>query len=228
MKVLVIVALLAVVRALALAAVPGVVAGQTSTSQQLYAAQRLSELEAVGGVGRTSVPMLITQPVDHFNSSDTRVWQQRYWMSAEPFQLGARAPIFFHAGPENALGDWTVWEGVLVQTTWAIQLRGVSIASEHRYFGESLPFGNESFTPTNLHYLTVENTLADYAAIVQHVRELFGAVSGQNPVVCSGGSYGGFLSWALRALHPEAVDAAVASGAPTKLLGLVDNDTWYE
>ena len=56
---------------------------------------------------------------------------------------------------------------------------------EHRYFGESLPFGNESYTNENLRFLTVENDLADCVAILQHVRM---QAPGGHPVMAFGGS----------------------------------------
>ena len=37
---------------------------------------------------------------------------------------------------------------------------GLVVSVEHRYFGESLPFGNESYTNAHLKYLTVANDLA--------------------------------------------------------------------
>jgi hypothetical protein len=31
---------------------------------------------------------------------------------------------------------------------------------EHRYYGESLPFGSDSFTARNISYLTIEQAMA--------------------------------------------------------------------
>jgi hypothetical protein len=43
---------------------------------------------------------------------------------------------------------------------------GYIIFAEHRYYGESLPFGEYSFTPQNISYLSAEQGLADYATMV--------------------------------------------------------------
>ncbi len=67
----------------------------------------------------------------------------------------------------------------------------VSLASEHRYFGESLPFGNNSFLPGNVGYLSPEQALADYATYLTETN------THNCPVVAFGGSYGGMLTaWA--------------------------------
>jgi hypothetical protein len=35
-----------------------------------------------------------------------------------------------------------------------------------RYYGQSLPFGNASYTPEHIGYFTSEQALADYAQLV--------------------------------------------------------------
>ena len=41
-----------------------------------------------------------------------------------------------------------------------------------RYYGESLPFGLD-FSPANMGYLAVEQALADYAVLVQQLKETY-------------------------------------------------------
>ena len=40
-----------------------------------------------------------------------------------------------------------------------------------RYYGKSLPFGGASFVPQYIRYLTVEQALADYALLIEKLKE---------------------------------------------------------
>ena len=54
-----------------------------------------------------------------------------------------------------------------------------------RYYGQSLPFGNQSFDPGKVHYLNMEQAIADYAVLIEHLREQFKFTR----VVAFGGRY---------------------------------------
>lgn len=49
-------------------------------------------------------------------------------------------------------------------------MRGPIVFAEHRFFGESLPKGNQSYKQTNLRYLTIEQSLEDFAQLIEYVR----------------------------------------------------------
>ena len=66
---------------------------------------------------------------------------------------------------------------------------------EHRFYGQSLPFGNASFSNDALQYLSIEQALADYAEVIGALPDLIGcrgtganAVAGRCDVVLFGGS----------------------------------------
>ncbi len=59
---------------------------------------------------------------------------------------------------------------------------------EHRYFGESLPFRNNSFTAKNLRYFTLENVMADAVSFVDFVRTNVIAAA-HSKVIVVGGTY---------------------------------------
>lgn len=54
-----------------------------------------------------------------------------------------------------------------------------------RYYGKSLPFGDDSFSTQNIGYLTIEQALADYSYLVQYLKDKFNATDA--PVIAFGG-----------------------------------------
>mgnify|MGYP005986851637 FL=1 len=91
------------------------------------------------------------------------------------------------------------------------------VFAEHRYYGESLPFGNLSFsTPAHLGYLTANQALADYVYLINYLQTEHSRSAYLNkvPVVAFGGSYGGMLASWLRMKYPASVIGAIASSAP--------------
>lgn len=63
---------------------------------------------------------------------------------------------------------------------------------QHRYYGESMPFGSKAKAYNNsksLAYLTAEQALADFAVLLTDLKRNLSAES--SPVVLFGGSYGG-------------------------------------
>jgi lysosomal Pro-X carboxypeptidase len=67
---------------------------------------------------------------------------------------------------------------------------------QHRYYGESMPFGSKDKAYNNsrsLAYLTAEQALADYAVLITDLKRNLSAQG--SPVVLFGGSYGGSKSY---------------------------------
>ena len=83
------------------------------------------------------------------------------------------------------------------------------VYAEHRYYGQSLPYGNNSFTPENMAYLSVENALADFAQLIVELKKTY-----NGPLICFGGSYGGLLSMYMRMTYPNLVNGALAASSP--------------
>ena len=71
----------------------------------------------------------------------------------------------------------------------------LAVSVEHRFYGASIPFNNRSVAM--LKYLTVEQNLADTAAVVLHLQQSIMAEqssTAKRPVINFGGSYSGATS----------------------------------
>jgi pimeloyl-ACP methyl ester carboxylesterase len=90
------------------------------------------------------------------------------------------------------------------------------VFAEHRYYGESMPFGQQSFATRNVGHLSVENALADYARLILHLKANVTDLK-DSPVVVFGGSYGGSLAAYMRMSYPDIVDISLAASSPVLL-----------
>eukprot|EP00026_Physarum_polycephalum_P006678 Phypoly_transcript_06729.p1 GENE.Phypoly_transcript_06729~~Phypoly_transcript_06729.p1 ORF type:complete len:404 (+),score=34.79 Phypoly_transcript_06729:63-1274(+) len=151
-----------------------------------------------------------TQELDHFNTQDNTTFQQRYYVY-DGFWNGT-GPVFFYLGAEIATDPTSLNYTSLNE--WGSELGALLVSAEHRYYGESLPFGPNP-TPTELGYLTVDQALEDYVQIILAVIEQYNATN--LPVFSFGGSYGGLLSSASRVRYPNVYWGAYATGAPVNL-----------
>eukprot|EP01104_Vermistella_antarctica_P006367 TRINITY_DN17070_c0_g1_i1.p1 TRINITY_DN17070_c0_g1~~TRINITY_DN17070_c0_g1_i1.p1 ORF type:complete len:512 (+),score=105.80 TRINITY_DN17070_c0_g1_i1:41-1537(+) len=151
------------------------------------------------------------QTLDHFSfSSKNTTYQQRYLVCDTYYQSGG--PIFFYTGNEGDIVNFYNNTGFVTQVLGP-QFNALIIFAEHRYYGESMPFGPvASFQPGNVQYLTSEQALADYAQLILAVKEEKDLTT--TPVVAFGGSYGGMLSAWFRFKYPNIINGAIAASAP--------------
>lgn len=95
------------------------------------------------------------------------------------------------------------------------------VFAEHRYYGKSLPFGNDSFSDAkHLGYLTSAQAMADYIFLIgylQNTKERTAKL--QHPVIAFGGSYGGMLAAWIRQKYPATILGAISSSAPILQFG---------
>uniref|UniRef100_A0A0N5AXL0 Lysosomal Pro-X carboxypeptidase n=1 Tax=Syphacia muris TaxID=451379 RepID=A0A0N5AXL0_9BILA len=97
----------------------------------------------------------------------------------------------------------------------APQLSAAVIFAEHRFYGKTQPFGNESYTTVkHLGFLSSEQALADFAQLIQFLKENKLQKAKNSPVVAFGGSYGGMLAAWLRLKYPHIVVGSIAASAP--------------
>ena len=95
----------------------------------------------------------------------------------------------------------------------AQRLQGLILTLEHRFYGRSLPFGNDSLTVQNMRLLNSEQALKDLAYFTEQVttKGLHGVKN--NPWISIGGSYPGALSAGYRYKYPHLTIGAIASSA---------------
>uniref|UniRef100_A0A8C9WAF8 Lysosomal Pro-X carboxypeptidase n=1 Tax=Scleropages formosus TaxID=113540 RepID=A0A8C9WAF8_SCLFO len=154
------------------------------------------------------IPLL---QIDHFGFFEDGTFKQRYLVNDQHWHEEGN-PILFYTGNE---GDIT-WFCNNTGFMWDVaeELGAMLVFAEHRYYGESMPFGQDSYKDAkHLNYLTSEQALADFAVLI---RELKKTVPGaqDSPVVAIGGSYGGMLSAWMRMKYPNVVVGALAASAP--------------
>lgn len=146
--------------------------------------------------------------VDNFGF-DQRVFNMRVFTNAKNWIPGG--PILFYTGNEGPIETFIDASGNL--PVMAGELKALLIFAEHRYFGESMPFGANSFNSQDQSkYLSPHQALADYARYIASLK--IDPNYSQSAVIVVGGSYGGMLSAWFRIKYPHLVDGALAASAP--------------
>lgn len=182
-------------------------------------------------------------PVDHFNSSDNRMYNNRYWVNSSFYE--PNGPIFwFDAGEQNAqpLVPYFLGEvaGPSAVMTMARRFKGLAVLVEHRFYGGleegSYPYPINQTTGDLLDYngyalLNTEQALEDTVYFANHFQptglEQYWPIFSPNttPWIWLGGSYPGIRGAQLRIRNPETFYATWASSAPTE--AAVDMWTYY-
>jgi pimeloyl-ACP methyl ester carboxylesterase len=135
-------------------------------------------------------------------------------------------PIIFYAGNEGDI--WTFFDNSgFMTTTLAKEFGAITVFAEHRYFGESMPFGADSFKRENLPYLTVEQAMEDYVDLIRDFKVQWDIKD--QAVIVGGGSYGGMLAAWLRMKYPQWFAGALAASAPILFFeGYVSEYAYYD
>ncbi|MFH4974701.1 hypothetical protein AB6A40_001410 [Gnathostoma spinigerum] len=152
--------------------------------------------------------------LDHCSYINTKTFKLRYLINTDHFKRDA--PIFFYAGNEGPITHFAENCGFLFDL--APKYNAAVVFAEHRYYGETMPYGEQSFDSIEkLGYLSAEQAIADFADLIVHFREkrLITENDAKNsPVILFGGSYGGMLAAWMRIKYPHLVQGAIASSAP--------------
>jgi hypothetical protein len=163
--------------------------------------------------------------IDHFTNHGvgSETYQMRYLIDDTYFDK-ENGPIIFYAGNEGDV--WTFFDNSgFMTTTLAEKFGALVVFGEHRYFGTSMPFGDDSFNKENLKYLTVEQAMMDYSEFMIDFKSKQGLED--RAVIVGGGSYGGMLSAWLRMKYPHVFQGALAASAPILFFdGYVDPNAY--
>ncbi|KAL5580175.1 hypothetical protein UlMin_012617 [Ulmus minor] len=157
-----------------------------------------------------------TQTLDHFNyrPESYSTFQQRYVINSKYWGgPKSKAPILAFFGAEESLDDDISGIGFLPDN--AQHFKALLLYIEHRYYGKSIPFGSREEAHKNastLGYFNSAQAIADYAAVILHVKKKLHAQN--SPVIVIGGSYGGSLASWFRLKYPHIALGALASSAP--------------
>ena len=79
--------------------------------------------------------MWFTQQLDHFNPTDTRTWQQRFFVNDRYWTKGG--PVFIQIGGEGPADPIWMTEGQWI--TYAQRYGALCVMLEHRFYGKSHP-----------------------------------------------------------------------------------------
>ncbi|KAF5199756.1 Lysosomal pro-x carboxypeptidase [Thalictrum thalictroides] len=155
-----------------------------------------------------------TQTLDHFNyrPDSFTTFQQKYIINSR-YWGGANtsSPIFVYLGAEAPIEE----DVDSILDDYAPIFNALLVYIEHRYYGESVPFGSwkEAYSnTTTLGYFNSAQALADYAELIVNLKHNLTAET--SPVVVVGGSYGGMLASWFRLKYPHIAMGALASSAP--------------
>ena len=166
---------------------------------------------------KASKPQLYDQKLGHFNAYNADKTFKQRWCYNDEYWTGSnkQGPLLFVVGGEG--GNNCGFYGFV--TEFAKEVGGLLLTAEHRFYGESMPFGtsdinnNYILDSNHLGLLQVEQAMADYMELMNYWQtEYFNCT--QCPTIVFGVSYPGELSVWLRLKYPHLFDMSLASSGP--------------
>jgi hypothetical protein len=152
-------------------------------------------------------------PLDHFDANSPS-FKDHYFTDDSYFDANS-GPIFVEMGGEGGVGGARA--GSLHK-----KYKALAVSVEHRFYGKSMPQSANPRTVDNLKYLTVQQNLADTAAIANHVKKQY---AGTHTIINFGGSYSGATAAWFRMTYPNVTSGAISSsGVVNAILNFTDFD----
>ncbi|VDK78526.1 unnamed protein product [Litomosoides sigmodontis] len=159
-----------------------------------------------------------SMPIDHFTYRNVETFSLKYLTNYSYFHCDG--PLFFYAGNEDNIETFAQNTGIMWDL--APRFHAALVFAEHRYYGESKPYGTQSYmNVSRLGYLNDIQALADFAELISFLKtnqkEIgYCPAATETPVIVFGGSYGGMLAAWFRMKYPHIVDGVWASSAPLR------------
>ncbi|XP_074032602.1 putative serine protease K12H4.7 [Leptinotarsa decemlineata] len=162
-----------------------------------------------------------TQILDHFNPTDERTFQQRYFVNKNFVNGTSINTVFLFIGGEGGENGYYTSVGFMAE--YAAEIKALCFSVEHRYYGESRP--TENTTTKDLQFLTSQQALADLAFFVEAMNVKYN-FSQDVKWIAIGGSYAGNLAAWLRLKYPHLITGAMSASGP--LLAKLDFPEYLE
>jgi len=171
---------------------------------------------------------VIELPLDHFDSTDTKTFSNRFWVNTAFYKPGG--PVFFYDAGERGVSDYDTAlsspSHPLMQLTETFN--GVAIVWEHRFYGRSFPFserlsGSQDEGRETYQYLNTEQALEDTVYLASHfepngLEEYWDSLGPQfTPWIWIGGSYPGQRGAMVRRRNAEVFFASWSSSANVEI-----------
>jgi pimeloyl-ACP methyl ester carboxylesterase len=185
----------------------------TSASLDFIAPNIKTKFAKVYETSRAITEVFLPQPLDHFDSSNPNVWEQRVFMNDEHYRLGGPA-LFFFSGKLNP-SDETYWLLNSLGNQIAEEYGGVLYAIEPRYFGDSRPTADLS--NDNLKYLTINQTLADFEYVISILKIALQPLETTKMIAFGYGIGSTYATW-LHQSYPGLLDGVLASSAQLEVI----------
>ncbi|KAG5559539.1 hypothetical protein RHGRI_009164 [Rhododendron griersonianum] len=146
------------------------------------------------------------QLLDHFTfqPQSSKIFYQKYLVNNRYWRQGG--PIFVYTGNEGNIEWFAANTGFMLDI--APKFNALLVFIEHRFYGESMPFGKDSYkSAETLGYLNSQQALADFAVLIRSLKKNHSSEA--SPVVVFGGSYGGSKLRNSPFVHTQFLDASL-------------------
>jgi len=144
--------------------------------------------------------------LDYFSTVNEQKFNMRYIVDTSYYDRITNKeylrPVLFYMGNQGDIWEQYRNSGYITKYL-ANKWHGLVVFAEHRYFGQSLPFGNknEAYKAHNNRYLSAENAMMDYVELVKHIRVTYNAR--RKAFIAFGSGYGGNLAAWSRMNYPN-------------------------